>query len=108
MKLSQLRPCDVCGGKIAPSFYVVRTSIALFKPQATQQTLGLAQYFGGNLGLAEIFSPDEDAVVVAMDNEEHKELMSEFFICQNCYLTKPIDLALLAERKVQNAPLDTD
>lgn len=106
MKLSQLRPCDVCGGKIAPSLYVLRMSIALFKPQATNEVLGLTQIFQGALGLAEVFAPDDDAVIVAMDDKEYRELMHEFFICSDCYM-KPIDLPLLVERKAKNASLDS-
>jgi hypothetical protein len=99
MKLSELRPCDVCGGKLAPSFYVLRMSIALISPTPTNQVLGLAQYFQGNLGLAEVFAPESDqAVVVAMDEKEHTGLMQEFFVCTTCYMA-PICLAELVEKR---------
>jgi len=98
MRLSDLRPCDKCGGKIAPSFYVLRFSIALFNRNATNQVLGMAQVMVGNLGLAEMFSPDsDDAVTVAMDSKQHKILMDEVFLCQSCYM-RPINLAELAEK----------
>src|SRR3990172_1147169 len=45
MKLSQIRPCDNCGRKIAPSFYVARFSIALFNPRATNEVLGMTHTF---------------------------------------------------------------
>src|SRR3990172_12388495 len=106
MKLSQLRPYDVCGGKIAPSFYVIRLSFALFKPRTTNEVLGLTQFFQGSLGLAEVFAPDQDVVVVAMDDKELQELTHEFFVCQNCYI-QPIDFPMLVERKANRAPLDT-
>jgi len=99
MKLSELRPCDVCGGKLAPNFYVLRMSIALISSTPTNQVLGLAQYFRGNLGLAEVFAPESDqAVVVAMDEKEHKGLMQEFFVCAACYLNL-ICLAELVEKR---------
>lgn len=98
MKLSEIRPCDNCGGPITPHFYVVRMSIALFNPKATNQVLGMAQYFGGHLALAELFSPHEDVVTVAMDEKEHKVLQTELFLCQDCYL-RPVNLAELAEKR---------
>jgi hypothetical protein len=103
MKLSELRPCDQCGGKLAPSFYVLRLSIALISPTATNQVLGLAQYFQGNLGLAEVFAPNDNAVAVAMDEKEHTGLMQEFFVCTTCYMA-PICLAELVEKR--NPPVD--
>jgi len=99
MKLSQIRPCDNCGRKIAPSFYVARFSIALFNPRATNEVLGMTQYFHGALGLAEIMSPRADVITVAMDEAQGKELMVELFVCAECYL-QPLCLAELAEKRI--------
>lgn len=96
MKLSELRPCDKCGGKTAPAFYIVRISQALVLPSA-RQSLGLMTMFHGNLKLAEAMSPNPDAVMVFGDQD--KGLMSELIICQVCYLAGEIDLVMLAERR---------
>ena len=100
MKLSQVRPCDNCGGKIAPMFYVIRFSMAMFKVREVNTNLGLAQMFGGNLGVAEAMSQNAEAVMVF--GEEKSELWTELFICQACFTGDPnkprVDLAILAER----------
>lgn len=99
MKLSEIRPCDSCGGKIAPVFYVIRMSPAVVNSSAVNQILGLNQYFGGNaLDLAEAMSPEPEVVKIAMDEKEHKQLTVELRICQDCYI-KPISLAQLAEKR---------
>ena len=98
MKLSEVRPCDCCGGKIAPQFYLVRGSLAIFSPQAANATLGLTQMFGGALALAEAMSPDSEVVKVA--GEFNKELWSEFLLCQECYM-KPVNLAMLGEKRAE-------
>ena len=100
MKLSQLRKCDSCHGTLAPQgmFYVVRSSLAVVKASAFNQTMGLVRIFGGGTGslaVAEAMSPQPDAVLIAGD--EQKELMDEFLICHDCYLSKDINLAQLAE-----------
>ena len=96
MKLSELRPCDCCGGKIAPNFYVVRGSLAVFSPQAANATLGLTTMFGGALALAEAMSPDPEVVKVA--GEFDKSLWSELFLCQTCYMGN-VNLAMIGERR---------
>ena len=98
MKLSELRPCDSCGGKITPQFYVIRSSIALFTSQASR-VVGMTLYLG-SLALAEVVSPADEVVMVAMDSDEHKALMVELFICQECFI-KPINLALLTENRAE-------
>lgn len=98
MKLSEVRPCDNCGGKIAPQFYLVRGTLALFSPQAANATLGLATMFGGALGLAEVMSPDAEAVKLAGDFD--KRLWNEFLLCQMCYMGE-VNLAMLGEKRVE-------
>ena len=95
MKLSELKPCAVCKGKIAPIWYVVRISQAMLKPQATNQVMGLMQMFGGNLAVAEAMAPDTDCVMVMGDEEP--SLMTEINICQNCFLHGSLDLVILTE-----------
>ncbi len=112
MKLSEIRPCDLCGGKISPNFYVLRFSVAFFSP-STRQVLAMTDYFNGNLALGEMFSGDEDVVKVAMDDREHgKQLTDEVFLCQECYMMKKISLPELAEkihdRRKEKEEIDTD
>lgn len=95
MKLSEVRPCDNCGGPIVPIFYVVRTSIAVFNPDTVNQNLGLMRMFRGSLALAETFSSDVEAVKIGGD--EDKRLWADIILCQNCYVGDVI-LALLAEK----------
>ena len=96
MKLSELRPCDCCGEKIAPQFYVVRSSLAIFSPNAARATLGLNTMFGGALALAEAMSPDPEVVKLAGDHD--KRLWSEFFLCSKCHMGD-VNLALLNDKR---------
>lgn len=100
MKLSQIRACDSCAGVLAPggTFYVLRTSLALVIPQAHRQVLGLMTMFNGALSLAEALAPDSEVVKVAGD--ENAVLMSEFLVCPKCYMGGHIDLARMAEARV--------
>jgi hypothetical protein len=98
VKLSELRPCDKCGGKIAPIFYVVRFSIAVFDQRKMNTNLGLTQMFQGSVRLAEVFSPDPEVGVVAMDSQATKLLMTELFICNDCY-SADLNLGVLAEKR---------
>lgn len=95
MKLSELKPCAACGGRIAPLWYVLRFTQAMVMPHATHQTLGLVQYFNGNLALAEAMSPEPDCVKVLGDEEP--SLMREVHVCQKCFLEKSLYLAVLME-----------
>lgn len=99
MKLSELRPCDNCGGPLAPPnvFYVVRMSLALILPGAVNTVLGMTQMFNGNLQLAEVMAPEADAAIIAGDEEP--ELMSEFILCQKCFTVGKVDLAVMQEKQ---------
>lgn len=96
MKLSNLRPCDNCGGAFKGGiFNVVRTSLAFVSPKAANQVLGLSQVFGGALALAEVMSPEPNAVKIGMD--EDKALMTEILLCQECFISE-LNYAVLAEK----------
>lgn len=99
MKVSELRPCDNCGGKIAPAFYVVRFSQALINAEAVNQFMGIHQFFGGRAGaaLVENFAPAAgDAALIFGDKD--KALETELFICEGCF-TNSLNLAMLMERQ---------
>ena len=102
MKLTELRPCDNCNGPLKGGlFYIVRFSLAIIKREAVNEFFGMHQFFGGRAptALVENFAPAAaDAVTIAMDDDEFKQLMNELFVCNDCYMT-PLDLPLLAERR---------
>jgi hypothetical protein len=99
MKLSEARPCDSCGGFISPVFYVVRSSLAIISPTAGRQVGGLTLMFG-SLALAESMAPDDDVIKIAGD--EDPKLMTEIYLCQDCYMS-PINLAEIVEKRNGNA-----
>ena len=106
MKLSEIRPCDNCGGKIAPAFYIVKTSLVMFNPQETNQVLGMTQYFGGALGLAEAMAPEADVVKIAGDEQER--LWDKIFICMDCFC-KGFNIAQIIEKvNERKAPADSE
>jgi len=99
MKVTDLRPCDNCGGPIAPSFYIVRMTMAFIKPAAIDEFMGMHKFFGGRASpaLVENFAPAAaDAVIVAGDKEP--SLMTEAFVCAKCYIDRDLDLPMLQER----------
>lgn len=99
MKLSEIRPCDACGGAIATGSYLLRLSLLVVSPRAVNQVLGLNQIFGGALKLAEAFAPDDNPVKVA--GEEDPSLWTDALVCQRCALGAPIDLGLLLAKRAE-------
>jgi hypothetical protein len=71
MKLSGLRPCENCGGQLR---------------------------LPGQAGFYVVMAPRPDeAVLVAGEKDPH--LWTELLICGDCYMRKPLDLAILTERR---------
>jgi hypothetical protein len=94
MKLTELRPCDNCGGPIAPTFYVVSIDQALVHPKAANEVLGLNQMFGGHaLQLAEVMAPDAEAVKMVPGGP------TKIYLCIACCCTAGILLAALLEKR---------
>jgi hypothetical protein len=110
MKLSELRPCDNCGGRIIGAerrfFFVVRVSQAMVNEKAMRSTGGLLQMFGGiqnpgALSVAEVFSPDDEVVRILSD--EMPEAQTELILCMEC-LGKEVNLmALVEHRQIEEA-----
>lgn len=86
MKLSELRPCDYCGGpltgkdKRCPVFHVIDRRLATIDPVEANQVLGMTQYFQGALGLAEIMGP-ADPVKVSYVTETA-------LVCNDCAIAR--------------------
>ena len=102
--LSKARPCDICGGKIAPIFYIIEIKNAFFG-RGANETLGMFQYFGGvrndsqdakRFAIAEMFAPNSDRAIVVSEDER---INTQLFVCQKCYLGNPLDIAVVAEKR---------
>lgn len=91
MKLSELKPCPLCGGKISPVFYTVKVQQMMLDTRAANQVLGLTQIFGGALGLAEAMAPVDD-VTIKLQEEETA-------VCQDCFLGSGLAGVLFAEAR---------
>lgn len=96
MRISEIRPCDNCGGHLATGSYAIDVSLVVVNPQAVRQVVGLMTMFNGALGLAEAFAPQPDAVVIAGDKEP--SLRTRLLIGQSCVMDKPLDIPILLER----------
>lgn len=99
-KLSDVRPCDHCGGSIVHGFWVLHLSQAMFNANNANAVLGLNQMFGGGpqlraLPIAETFAPG-DAVLVFGDKDP--TLYTTAIICADCFLMRPVDLAIVFDR----------
>lgn len=94
-----VRPCDFCGGAIAPIFYVIDVRIASFNPGNVNHLLGMDQYFGGKAPqIAEIFAPGADAIVQVCDDIDAR---TRLFACVKCYTGQPLDLAIAADARAE-------
>jgi hypothetical protein len=69
---------------LVPSFHILRITQALFNGWRVNEHLGMTQYLQGNMALAEIFTPAPDEAILVMGDEE-PELMSEIFLCNECW-----------------------
>ena len=100
MKLSELRPCDGCGGKLladhCATFYVITSTQAMVSARAANEVLGMTQFFQGNLALAEVMGPRPDEAVMVF-GEKDPNLLTKILLCFDCYCSKP--LAQLEERR---------
>lgn len=103
MKVSELRPCDNCGGPIAPAFYRVKVTQALINADAVNEFLGMHLFFGGraSAALVENFAPkSNDAALIFGDKDP--QLETTLLLCQGCAIGASIDLGLLLSRHEQH------
>lgn len=87
MKLSDLHPCDRCGGVLGLTFHVVRTSLVVVDPKKAQEHLALAQMFRGSLRLADAMGPhggDDDAVKVLAE-QKGAGGWDQALLCVDCH-----------------------
>jgi hypothetical protein len=77
----------------------MKISLSFVSPRATQEVLGMSQFFGGihTLPLAEVFAPSSDDAVI-IGGEKEPDLWNHLFICQDCALTKELNLGQLIEK----------
>lgn len=94
IKLSELRPCDHCGGPITPIFHVVTAKMAVFNRQNVNSVLGVSQMFSHkSLALAEVLAPGTDRAVEVM---EEPEAIDCLFLCNKCFCDD-LNLAVISE-----------
>lgn len=108
MRIDELRPCDVCGGRIAPVCYRVRIDLGMFNANATNAALAMVSYFN-NVQLGALFAPQQDVLQFAGDSEP--SLVTSLLICQHCFLHTKLDLPTLQElqrhKEKKHAPTDS-
>jgi hypothetical protein len=83
MRLSDLRPCENCGGPLGGSFVVLRSSQAMLNPKAARVVMGTTMILGGALRLAEAMAGGADEAVLVFGDKD-RELLNEFLLCQDC------------------------
>lgn len=101
MKLMDLRPCDNCKGKLIPQFHIIRITDALFNSQRVNEQLGMTQFFQGHMALAEMFTPAPDEAILVIGDEDQK-LMTEIFLCNDCFLRVEYLLPALSEMAIEH------
>lgn len=96
IKLSEIRPCDGCGGKIAPIFNVVTVKMAAFNLRNVNSVLGTSQILGHrSLAIAEALAAGADNAIEVLEDEN---ATTRLFLCQNCCSSEQ-NLAALAEKR---------
>lgn len=68
MKLSEFKPCDVCGGTLGMLFYRVTVEQKMIDASEANQVIGLSIMFAGRLGLAEVMAPAADVTIDLQTN----------------------------------------
>jgi len=108
LKLSEVRPCDCCGGKLVPFFQHIQIRHAIFNPRNVNGVLGVMQMWGKTnaqaLAVAESMAPGSEAAVEVLDE---LDATTTLFICNECFLKKPVNLAEIAERRGFAKPIQT-
>lgn len=96
MKLSELTPCAICGGPIAPLFYRIRVEQMMVDANAANRYLALTTMFGGSSALANLFSDNDNGTLLLQENS--------VLICSDCAATRYIAEVLFTVDETQDAP----
>lgn len=91
MKLADLRPCDGCGGSINPVFYRVEIEQHVIDQARAQQHVGMVQFFGGNAGLAGVFTDDARATTPAQ--------RATLLLCTECFSLPSAAMAIAWQKR---------
>ena len=81
MKLSELKPCEVCQGSISPIFYQVKVQQRYVDQRQVRQGVGLSMMLGGHVKLAEVMGPVGD-----LDKPLSVEVT--MVLCTNCFYSR--------------------
>ncbi|MCC6671075.1 MAG: hypothetical protein IT458_08440 [Planctomycetes bacterium] len=96
MRISDLRPCDACGGAVGISFLRVKVEHLLVEVGKVQQYAAMGMFFGGAMGLAKVFADDECTKVTGT---------ADAVLCWDCFAIKCSPLAAVFERDKCKAAL---
>ena len=88
MKITDIKPCQLCKGKIAPVFHKIIVTQHMIQAGPVNRFLGLSQMLGSGRW-ATVMGADED---VDVEITRH-----EMIICQECFLYKMGDLPIAME-----------
>lgn len=83
MKLSELKPCDICkgegkNGKLEPIFFTLHITRHLVDMQAANTTLALTSMYGGSVAMAEAMTPTPEAT--------QEVDAAALIVCHDCFL----------------------
>lgn len=89
MRISELRPCDACGGPVGITFLRVKVEQLLVEAGKVQQYAAMGMFFGGAMGLAKVFADDECTKVAGT---------ADAVLCWECFAIKCSPLAVAFEQ----------
>jgi hypothetical protein len=115
LKLSELRPCDVCSRSIVPLFYVIRISQAMVMPEGRAEAnalFGTKQILGNTRAAGQIarVMVGESDEAVAVFGEKQPSLYTNAIVCQDCFCMGNVKLPVLVEaiaRRDERAVMDS-
>lgn len=92
IKLTDIRPCDVCAGPLGIVFYRFTFSFRQLglNPRGYQQAAGLAMQLG-SAELARVMGTDPDVAIEMPGYQVDRDM----FICQDCILNRLYALRLV-------------
>lgn len=96
--ITDLKPCAKCGGPIVPICHRIRIDMGVMDQQNMQQFAGMYNYFGGkSASLAAIFAPGSNELV-KFTTDVDPAAGTTLFLCNNCYCSGDLDIAVLVEQ----------